>query len=256
MDAIKNTPTTKLVKKPKPPKRPKPWRVAAFNGAAESSKASRASRERRPDYEHGEDNRRQVLTGLPTRKVRGSRFSLLGFTVDPMKISAVQAAALGLVASGDAHDRAHGQRDYTGQYLVPAAKDGRLVKGVASRARLYHKSQVWRKIVSHQGVVVEVIPMGMDSSFDGWWEMYRELSAAGIPLGGIRYSHQEVDVFRRDLYMPLDVKERAARRVRDALHQRTVQELSKEELELERKASAILRRAREEGLAGVGEDAE
>lgn len=135
----------------------------------------------------------------------------------------------------DPHDRAHRQRDAMG-HLVPSAKRGAAVRGVVAKPRRYHLSQLvgWR-FEPVDGRLCVKGGVGVDSSFDGWWETYRELVAAGVPLGGMRFSRMEEDAARADLYMPADMD------LRDRLEPLTRQSgMTAEEIRLEREASRMI----------------
>jgi hypothetical protein len=151
----------------------------------------------------------------------------------------------GCLATSDPHDRAHLKRDGAG-FLMPAAKDG-IPFRMAARPRAYPEDQCVRRIMSvaSEAVVNGVLAwerrvicvdhIGIDSMFDQWWEKYLGLIAAGIPMAGLRQNDQGEDAFRRQLYLPPD------QRLRDVLHQRTVQSgMTERELALEQEASRML----------------
>ena len=177
------------------------------------------------------------------------------------------------IPTHDLYDRAHARRDPWG-LIIPAAErlgDGsdRATPDLAATPRRYHISQMVTLRTDARGRPVS--GLAADSAFDAWWETYRELVAAGIPLGGFApgeaWSGTGADELRRRQDLG-DLRERRRRNRR--ITQEEVEEaqriaslrrnrrITQEEVEeapmiasLRRAADRILRRGGAHELVGV-----
>lgn len=171
-------------------------------------KRRKKQEERAGPYSHSADNAKLVLTGCVAKTAIPTR---------------------------DPFDRAHLTPDGMGM-LLPAglrSDDGRPDRVnplVAGRPRRYHQSQCVAVKVNETGHLTGV---GMDSMWDGWWERVGELHAAGITVMGRGPSQAEV------LY---DLNERAGdrMRLRDILHPKVHQKVTREQRALEKAANRLI----------------
>ena len=167
----------------------------------------------------------------------------------------VEAARGPLVATADAHDRAHGRFDPRGMLYPAADEDGRPLHALAAKPRRYHPTQM---VTARNGARV-----AWDSAFDGWDELRRELESAGIrlsapaltmaaSLGRLRVGPREarmLELVRRGQLTARDGAVARARELRAVLEPRLRQAgETAREMSLRKEASAILRRARNQGL--------
>lgn len=166
----------------------------------------------------------------------------------------------GMVVSTDPADRCHGMRDNQGMLLPAAVEDERgwyPNPDVAAKPRRYPAANCIgiHAVRTPLGVQLQGLPH--DSMFDAWWKRARRLTAAGIPVGAgtptLGEQASYVDHIRRRDVVPsreAGPKGSEAKKLRDffspRLKVRIPREdrgLAKEERQLSRAASRILRRA-------------
>lgn len=160
-------------------------------------------------YAMSDDNARTVLTN--------ARTVLTG------------AAPSQCVETTDPFDRAHVVRDGgLMSRFVPAAdiETGRPTRNLKAHPRLYPRCYITASGVS------------TDSMFDRWWLKCLWLRDQGVELGGT--SRSSIEVIATAMKSGVGRKER----LRDLLHQRTRQKVTKAQAALERQASELLERDR------------
>ena len=187
--------------------------VARTSTAALAAPPAFLGKAQRSPYLHGNDNGRVVLTA--------------------QDLSAKDAQA-NLVPTKDPADRAHTTRDQFG-LLIPAAiidDDGHARPNPEvrhARPRRYPASSIAGNGIAY------------DSAFDEWYEAKRRLAAEGIQLGGHGLA----------LAAALGLVESRCKetiRLRDVIEQKTRVRATRSEIELDRAASRLLQKARDQGI--------
>jgi hypothetical protein len=149
------------------------------------------------------------------------------------------AAPSECVPTADPFDRAHCVRggDLMNRF-VPAAdiETGRPTRNLTAKPRLYPRCYMTGAGVS------------TDSMWDRWWLKCLWLQQQGVELGGT--SRSSIEVIETAMQSGVGKRER----LRDLLHQRTRQRVTRRQAELERQASELLRQDRDRRRGGADDD--
>lgn len=162
------------------------------------------------------------------KKSKGRRTGPYASSDDNGRTVLTGAAPSRCVATSDPFDRAHTTRDggLMNRFL-PAAdiESGKPTRNLQASPRLYPPCYM-----TGQGI-------STDSMWDRWWLKCLWLKQQGVELGGT--SRSSIEVIETAMQSGVGRKER----LRDLLHQRTKQRITRRQADLERQGSALLARA-------------